>query len=192
MKFLVLSLLFSIGVCAQTSPEFTAINQNIAKEYPLFRQIGATYSTLFGAMAIWQGAVILDKDKPGNDHFLAATTVVVGTMRLVDGSIGLFRPGEAEIMAKNNEIKDSVTLKRLAGEARTVRIIRSSLIAANSVLFLALNSKGDEDYKMLIYPGVIMGVISIVNLFRYTPEEKASFDLAPTKNGGALVFNYAF
>lgn len=192
MKFiLILVLTWGLAAQAQTSPEMTAVNQNIAKEYPLFRQVGAAYSTIFGTMAIWQGVVILNKDKPDHDDFLATATVVVGSIRLVDGSVGLFRESEAEKLAKKNEIQDRQTLERLARDAYKLRLIRSGLIAANSVLFLSLYGRGDEDYKTLIYPGVIMGVIATFNLFRPTPEEKA-FGVMPMKDGGALVFRYIF
>lgn len=192
MKFFILVLLFTSTLAqAQNSPEMTAINHNIAKEYPFFRHVGATYSTLFGAMAIWQGGIILNKEKPESDNFLATATVLVGSLRFIDGSVALFSPGKAERMAKNNEIKDRAMLQKLANDAYKIRFIRSGLIAANSALFLALYAKGDEDYKMLIYPGVIMGLVATLNLIRPTPEERV-FDLMPVKNGGALVFNYYF
>lgn len=198
MKYFLICLTFL--VTSAFAQNLDSTNKAIADEYPTFRQLGATYSTLFGAMAIWQGGLILGKDKPGNDNFLATATVVVGSMRLVDGSVGLFRQSEAERMANKNEIQDTETLQRLARDSFYIRIIRSSLIAANSALFLALYSKGDDDYKMLVYPGVIMGVIATFNLFRLTPEEKAAkgedtksfVELAPVKNGGALVFTYKF
>lgn len=199
MKFLIFPLAFwlflSNLVFAQNNTDFNSINQSIAKEYPFFRHVGAAYSTIFGAMAIWQGALILDKDKPGHDHFLAMSTVVVGSVRFVDGSIHLFRQSEAEKMANHNQIKDRETLQRLANDAYYVRMIRSGLIAANSALFLALYGRGDDDYKMLIYPGIIMGFIATVNLFRKTPEEKQfanSLAMIPAKDGGALVYRYQF
>lgn len=192
---LFLFLLFCGEVSAQTNAEYDSINQNIANEYPFFRRVGATYSTIFGGMAIWQGGTILNNDKPGHDNFLAAATILVGGVRLADGAVHLFRQGEAERMANNNQIKDRATLKRLADDSFKIRLIRSGLIYANSTTFLALFATGDDDYKMLIYPGMIMGVIATVNLFRKTPEEKVfanSISMVPVKNGGALVYNFTF
>ncbi len=201
-RFLSLSLkcLFFFSLTLSCLANFEKANSEIRQDYPSFRYVGATYSTLFGAMAMWRGYDVLAEDKPKSDDSLAWATMGVGIIRFMDGTIGMFRMGEAEKMAKNNQIQDKETLKRLADNAFISRILRSSLIAANSVTFLGLYFKDDPDYKVLVYPGVIMGVISIFNMFRLSPEEKVyqgmkdnlSFDMVPIRDGAMANMTFTF
>jgi hypothetical protein len=152
-------------------------------------------------MAIWQGSRELSLDKPKDHDRLGMFTVAIGSARLIDGSIGLFRPYEAEKLANENKITDRETLERLSRQGMYSRIFRSSLIAANSFTFLSLYSKGDKEYRALIYPGIIMAIISTANLLNLSPEEKAwkkysqsnlTYDIRPYQKGflGALSFNF--
>lgn len=197
---LILSFILTHAAWAQ----WNQVNQDISKDYPSFRYVGASYSTLFGTMAIWQGSHVLTLDKPKNHDVLAIATIGIGVGRLTDGIIHLFKPVKAEKLANQSMIQDEKTLKKLATRGRYARMARSSLIYANSALLLALYSKGDKDYKTFIYPGLIMGAVATFNLIRKSPEEKAYYryrqdaltefgiDLIPLKDGGILVTQLNF
>jgi hypothetical protein len=176
-------------------------NQEIQKLYPETRMITSLYSIIFGSMAIWQGSRELSLDKPKSHDHLGIMTVAIGSARLIDGSIGMFRPYEAERLANENKITDQQTLERLASQGMYSRILRSSLIAANSFTFLSLYSKGDKEYRPLIYPGIIMAIISTGNLLNPSPEEKAwrkykqstiTYNIYPEPKGflGSISYNF--
>ena len=179
----------------------TESNQEIQKHYPETRMVTSLYSIIFGGMAIWQGSRELSLDKPQDHDRLGILTIAIGSARLIDGSIGLFRPYEAEQLANENKISDQKTLERLANQGMYSRILRSSLIAGNSFTFLSLYAKGDKEYRPLIYPGIIMAIISTANLLNPSPEEKAwkkhkqsnlTYDFSPYAKGflGSISFHF--
>lgn len=192
---LITSLIFSLSVFSQQKN----YNEEISSEYPTFRYVGASYSTIFGSMAIWQGLTVLNKDKPKTHDHLAIATIAIGSGRLYDGVRGLFVMEKGERMAKLGEIKTKSELENVSSHAYRMRLYRSFLIASNSILFFKLYSKGDKEYKPYIYPAVIMGGISVFNLIRLSPEEKVhkaskDFDVAilPVNKGTAVQLSFTF
>lgn len=197
LLFLILILGRNVALASGISDANESINQS----YPKTRYATSIYSVLFGAMAIWKGSDELNRDKPASHDTLGTISVLVGLTRMTDGTIGLFRPNEAEKLARDHKIQDQETLERLARNGMYTRIMRSSLIAINSVTFLSLYNKKDPEYKPLIFPGVIMGIISIANLINKSPEEKAlkkmnnsdyTFDFVPKKEGGMAIISWNF
>jgi hypothetical protein len=196
-----LTFLILAFFCLKSFATIQESNQEIQKLYPETRIVTSLYSIIFGSMAIWQGSRELSLDKPQTHDHLGIMTVAIGSARLIDGSIGMFRPYEAERLANNNKITDQETLERLSKQGMYSRILRSSLIAGNSFTFLSLYSKGDKEYRPLIYPGIIMAIISTGNLLNLSPEEKAwkkyqksnlSYNIFPDPKGFIGSISYHF
>lgn len=195
--FFVIILLFW-SFCGSASNE--DLNQVMQNGYPKTRYITSTYSLLFGTMAIWKGLTFVERQTNSNITHLGEASILIGSLRIIDGLKGIIWPYEAEVLHASDKLNNSETLARVSNRSLKWRVYRSSLIAANSALFFALYFSREPTTEVLIYPATIMGAVSILNLTHLSPEEEAyrriknkiRVHLFPTQGGGVMTASLNF